>query len=81
MTSDPVMEVDVLQTYYSNGTIATRHVIRYNPEPHEPLWYTGEKLLPTGWYYWDETWGSCYGPFEDEDDCRDSLAVYCESIK
>lgn len=87
--SDPVMWVNIIQYHHKHSndpdkpddTIISRHDLKYDPEPHEPLWYTGERLLPTGFYYWDETWGSCYGPFEDEEECRASLAVYCESIK
>jgi len=31
-------------------------------------------------YYWNETWSECCGPFENEEDCRASLAEYAKTI-
>ena len=36
---------------------------------------------PAGWYFWDETWSSAYGPFETEDDCRDALLIYSSTLR
>lgn len=79
--TDPVMEVDVMNSYYNDGRMTTRHEVKFRRDGEVPAWHHGDELLSTGFYYWDETWGSCYGPFEDEDDCRASLAVYCDGIK
>lgn len=78
--SDPVFEANVTQGFYVDGEVTSIHEVRYDPEPHEPLWYTGDKLLPTGFYYWDEAWGNCFGPFEDEEECRESLAKYAKGL-
>jgi hypothetical protein len=31
----------------------------------------------TGWYYCDECWTNCYGPFETKEECASSLSDYC----
>lgn len=81
-SKDPVMEVNVTQGFYSNGEVTSIHEVYYHgPSERVPSWHTGNgELLSTGWYYWDETWGSCYGPFEDEEECRKSLGLYTESL-
>jgi len=35
----------------------------------------GELMIP-GWYFWDETWASSYGPFETEEEARTRLSEY-----
>lgn len=30
------------------------------------------------WFYWDETWGNNYGPFDTEEIARQKLARYIE---
>lgn len=29
-----------------------------------------------GWYFWDETWSYCYGPFDTEKLARDAYSEY-----
>lgn len=78
--SDPVFRVVIEQSLYLRGELTSRTEVRHNSVNNEPSWDTGDKLLSTGWYYWNETWGSCYGPFGSEEECRASLAVYCSTI-
>jgi len=30
------------------------------------------------WYFWDETWGNRYGPYDTETEARKLLAKYCK---
>lgn len=32
------------------------------------------------WYFWDETWTHCYGPFPDENAARTKYAEYCKYL-
>lgn len=32
------------------------------------------------YYYWDETWSQCFGPFDNEIECRASLTAYAKTI-
>lgn len=34
----------------------------------------------TQYYYWDETWSQCFGPFNCETACRVSLNAYARSL-
>jgi hypothetical protein len=37
--------------------------------------------VATGWYFWDETWASRFGPYGDEPKAREMLAKYVASKK
>ena len=30
------------------------------------------------WYFWDETWSDTYGPYKDEEECRNKLNGYAK---
>jgi ADP-ribose pyrophosphatase YjhB (NUDIX family) len=32
------------------------------------------------YYFWDETWADRFGPFETEEEARENLKVYCETV-
>ena len=32
------------------------------------------------YWFWDETWASCYGPFETLDACNKSLESYAKTL-
>ncbi len=38
---------------------------------------TGHK---EGWYFWDERWINCYGPYETEDEAKRQLKRYTEIV-
>jgi hypothetical protein len=58
----------------------TRDPVFYLEE--EQVWEElgGEKAHPTGWYFWNETWSDCYGPYVTEEECRHKLAEYCKTL-
>ena len=29
-----------------------------------------------GWYFWDETWANCHGPFYSEQEANEKLEIY-----
>ena len=31
-------------------------------------------------YYWDEVWANCYGPFDTESNCRFALMEYAVTL-
>lgn len=33
-----------------------------------------------GWYFWDETWSGCYGPYATEAEAREKLRQYVEEV-
>jgi hypothetical protein len=35
------------------------------------------ELIDGLWYYWDEVWCDCYGPFATEEIAREELRQYC----
>jgi hypothetical protein len=39
----------------------------------------GETML-AGWYFWDETWCHCHGPFSTRDECNTILNRYVEKF-
>ncbi len=42
------------------------------PEPSQG--YTS-----AGYYFWDETWATCYGPYDSENIALEACAVYCRA--
>jgi hypothetical protein len=30
-----------------------------------------------GWYFWNETWSDCYGPYDTEEEAKEELNRYC----
>ena len=30
-----------------------------------------------GWYFWDEIWLDCYGPYDTEEEAKEELRKYC----
>lgn len=34
-----------------------------------------------GWYYWDETWAYCHGPYKTREATVLALADYCEHLE
>lgn len=32
------------------------------------------------WWFWDETWGDRYGPYETEKQARAELRRYCDEV-
>lgn len=41
---------------------------------------TGDPIFrcSDGWYFWDETWTRCLGPFGSKEECRAKLAGYVD---
>jgi hypothetical protein len=35
---------------------------------------------PEGWWFFDETWAGCYGPYADEKTARDALTAYARTL-
>ena len=33
-----------------------------------------------GWYFWDETWTSCNGPYRSEEEAQQKLKHYCDTV-
>lgn len=33
-----------------------------------------------GWYFWDETWAYCHGPFTTQSYAEEALQHYCDSL-
>ena len=31
-----------------------------------------------GWYFWDETWAHCQGPYSTEENAQAALRDYCD---
>lgn len=34
----------------------------------------------SGWYFWDETWGNVFGPFETEEDATRASMQYVKGL-
>lgn len=49
--------------------------IKYNPQGFIDAGYTKE-----GYYFWDEIWISCYGPYDTELAARDELKKYAQML-
>jgi hypothetical protein len=30
-----------------------------------------------GWYFWNEVWVDCYGPYDTEEEAKEELRKYC----
>jgi hypothetical protein len=45
----------------------------------KPRWYKDE-FMPTGWYFYDECWSRCYGPFVFESDAKTACGKYAETL-
>lgn len=43
-------------------------------------WGSEMELMPSGWYFWDEIWTQCYGPFISEKEAKTELAKYLFTI-
>ena len=44
-------------------------------EPSDPV-YSDKN----GWWFYDETWSTAYGPFDDEEAARTGLNTYAETL-
>ena len=33
-----------------------------------------------GWYFWDESWAYCHGPFSTREEASKALSIYCRDI-
>ena len=72
-----------------HGVVQEVRVVFNSREHDSIIYYTGsEKLVPSmsqgwsgpGWYFWDEIWTSCYGPYDTELEARIELAKYVEGL-
>lgn len=48
---------------------------------NQEFWNQVEKEIEAGyegpgWYFWDETWVKCYGPFNSENEAKVHLEKY-----
>jgi len=34
----------------------------------------------SGWYWWDETWAGCFGPYGSQEEARVSVKKYSETL-
>ena len=58
----------------------SNNLIKYYPNldnetPEEIQGYT-----KPGWYFWDETWGLCYGPYSSKSEASQRLSKYAETL-
>lgn len=49
--------------------------INYNPQGFIDAGYTN-----SGFYFWDEVWQSCYGPYDTEEEARKELINYAKTL-
>lgn len=40
-------------------------------------WLCHGEVYNPGWYFWDETWADCFGPYATEWQARGQLRAYC----
>ena len=41
---------------------------------------TSEGVHRPGWYFWDETWATCYGPYESEQEADEACVEYAKHL-
>jgi hypothetical protein len=51
-----------------------------SPSAEELPDYAGSGYTTPGWYFWDETWASCHGPYPTTDAARSALTEYCAEL-
>ena len=44
------------------------------PDPNPVLSYGGK------WYFWDECWAYCFGPFDTQHDANRAVAEYAKNL-
>lgn len=76
MNNDPVVEIMMEKSIFFGGQIQDRSTVRYVEVVKS--WQSGPAL--TGFWFWDETWASAFGPFENYETCRDALEEYCKTL-
>lgn len=45
----------------------------------EAVVYLDDGLEP-GWYFWDESWSSCYGPYPTREVATNKMAEYAKEV-
>ena len=33
-----------------------------------------------GWYFWDESWSHCHGPYESQEKAKGEFEIYCKTM-
>ena len=36
-----------------------------------------QEVNGAGWYFWNEVWADCYGPYDTEEEAEEELTEYC----
>jgi hypothetical protein len=49
--------------------------LKESKEQHDPV-----MQYNSGWYFWDETWSQCCGPYGTETEARAACKEYAESL-
>lgn len=52
--------------------------VQYLGEPFEESDISGYST--PGWYFWEETWAHCQGPFESQEAATKALGKYAETL-
>lgn len=57
---------------------ARNNVLQFIIESNDDLIAAGYE--GPGWYFWDETWAYCHGPFDTRDKANDACKEYAKTI-